>query len=419
MKKLAIFLVLAFAFTMIFSSAAVAEEEIEITYWQYFYESRVEAMDELIEQFEEEYPHITVNHETFPYEDYNVRVSSAVPVGEGPDVLQLFYGWLPRYIEGEFLQPLPEEHFSQDEIEDEFYDLVEASKVDGDYYALPTAVRSLALVQNDDLLEQAGLDPDSPPETLDELVEYADQATVRDGGGNILQAGMSVQIDSQLHHWMRQVLVEQFGGQPYSDDYREVLFDEKGGEEALEFITDLQLEHEVGYYGFLTTDIDAFEAGQLAMTMIGSFTLGQFQEIPHLNFSVSELPSHEGRQSNFASYWANGINSNLEGERLEAASKFLQFITSDEAMDLWLDTVGELPAKPEIAEEYIDHEYYGPFIEGLEYATATYFLDESAQREHAIDAFENVIHEDYSIEEAVEEWAENDQEVLDDYWEDQ
>ena len=44
-------------------------------------------------------------------------------------------------------------------------------KVDGEYWGLPTAVRSLALFYNNDLLKEAGLS--GPPETLDDLVDYA------------------------------------------------------------------------------------------------------------------------------------------------------------------------------------------------------------------------------------------------------
>jgi len=59
--------------------------------------------------------------------------------------VNLFYGWLPTYIDAGFLQPLPEEYFPVEKIEDEFCSMVEAVKMDGKYWALPTAVRSLAL----------------------------------------------------------------------------------------------------------------------------------------------------------------------------------------------------------------------------------------------------------------------------------
>ena len=150
------------------SAAPSAAQQIEIEYWQYFFEARVNAMDTLIERFEEENPDIRVVHTHFPYADYRTRVAAAIPAGEGPDVVQLFYGWLYDYIDAELIQPLPEDVFPAAEIEAEFFPMVQAMNVDGQYYALPTAVRSLALFWNRRLFEEAGLDPDTPPQTLDD-----------------------------------------------------------------------------------------------------------------------------------------------------------------------------------------------------------------------------------------------------------
>lgn len=160
---------------------ATSAQAVEIEYWQYFFEARVDAIDQLIEEFEAENPDITVVHTQFPYADYRTKVAAAIPAGEGPDVVQLFYGWLHDYQEAGLLQPLPEDVFDPATIEAEFFPMVQAMKTDGRYYALPTAVRSLALFWNKRLFEQAGLDPEVPPATLDELVATATALTERDG----------------------------------------------------------------------------------------------------------------------------------------------------------------------------------------------------------------------------------------------
>ena len=74
--------------------AANAASAVEIEYWQYIFDARITAMDQLIERFEAENPGITVKQSTFPYADYRTKVAAAIPAGEGPDVVQLFYGWL-------------------------------------------------------------------------------------------------------------------------------------------------------------------------------------------------------------------------------------------------------------------------------------------------------------------------------------
>ena len=74
-------------------------EAVEIEYWQYFFQGRVDAIDTLIETFEAENPDIQITHTTFPYADYRTKVAAAIPAGQGPDVVQLFYGWLNDYID--------------------------------------------------------------------------------------------------------------------------------------------------------------------------------------------------------------------------------------------------------------------------------------------------------------------------------
>ena len=69
-------------------------QAVEIEYWQYTYASRVEAVDKLIESFEAANPGITVKHTHFPYADYRKKVAIAVSAGDGPDVVQLYYGCL-------------------------------------------------------------------------------------------------------------------------------------------------------------------------------------------------------------------------------------------------------------------------------------------------------------------------------------
>ena len=141
--------VLTLMLVLLVSSSALAQVTIE--YWQYYYESKVELIDELIEEFEARNPDIKVKHVTFPYDTFSEQVGASVPAGTGPDVLNLFYGWLPMYMDAGFLQPLPEKYFPIEKIESEFIPMVEAVKVDGQYWALPTAVQFSFILQQGSL----------------------------------------------------------------------------------------------------------------------------------------------------------------------------------------------------------------------------------------------------------------------------
>jgi multiple sugar transport system substrate-binding protein len=397
------------------AAGPAAAQPVEIEYWQYTFAQRVQAIDELIKRFEAANPGIKVKHTHVPYDDFRLKIAAAIPAGQGPDVVQLFYGWLHDYLKAKLLQPLPPELFSAAEIEREFFPLVRQMKVDGQYYAVPTAVRSLALFWNRKLLREAGLDPARPPQTLDELVEAAKKLTKRDPAGNLLQAGMSLDMGGQDHHWLREVLIRQMGGQPYSADGRSVAYNGPAGVRAATWYTDLVSRHKVTQFGFLTDGVTAFRSGKAGFTIDGSFRLGAFDGQAGLEYGVGELPTHEGKRSNFASYWVNGITPKATGAKKDASAKFLRFITTPAAMELWLEKVGELPARKAVAEQESikSHPKYGAFIRGLAYAEATFFVNETAQRKLFIDMVDRIAIKGQPVAESVAAAAAEEQKLLD------
>lgn len=160
----------------------------------------------------------------------------------------------------------------------------------------------------------------------------------------------------------------------------------------------------------------AFRAGMAGMTVDGTFRLGAFKSIEGFEWGVTELPANaEGVRSNYASYFANGISSKTEGEKLEASKKFLAYISSPEAMDVWLKTVGELPARREAAmtEANLTDPIYGPFLKGLDYARTTMFVDEAAQRQNTIDMVNRVLLEGQPVKEFLAQGAEAEQAIID------
>jgi multiple sugar transport system substrate-binding protein len=329
----------------------------------------------------------------------------------------LFYGWLNDYVDAKLITPLPTDMFPPEKIEAEFFPMVQAMKRDGAYMALPTAVRSLALFYNTKLFEEAGID--GPPATLDELVEIAKKLTKKDASGNITQVGITTGMNAQDHHWFREVLIRQFGGKPYTDDYKTVTYNDAAGVAALQWYADLQSKEGVTKFGFMDEPQAAFKAGRAGMHIDGSFRIGALNKTRGLKWGVAELPAGpDGTKSNYSSYWVNAVTSKAEGEKREAALKFIAFITSDEAMQIWLDTVGELPAKPSAAltEANKADPVFGPFIRGLGYAKTTIFANESGQRQVYMDALQRMLLQGQSAADSLAEAAAQEQAILDGYY---
>lgn len=398
----------------------IALAQVTITYWQYEFASKVATIDQLIEQFEAENPGIRVRHQTFPYEAFVQQVATALPAGQGPDVVNLFYGWLPAWQQAGYLQPLPEDAFPVEQLEAEFVPMIQAGKINGQYYGLPTGVRSLALWYNKDIFDDLGIE--APPRTWEEFIEIAQQITVK-RGDRFTMIGYGVAPDGQDHHLLREVLFRQFGTAPYSEDNRRVTYNNEAGVEALTFYTDWVRRYEIGTPDFFPgrgNYRDGFLAGRIGMMIDGSFAIETIRRNARFAWGVAELPVLEegGLQSNFGSFWMHGLTPLATGEKLDAAVKFLQFITSEEAMELWLRNVGELPARsallenPELAEDPI----LGPFLAALPYSHATFFVDESDQRRITLDMINRVIRQNIDPAESIEIAAREEQQLLDSFW---
>ncbi|UUZ90360.1 extracellular solute-binding protein [Paenibacillus sp. P25] len=319
----------------------------------------------LIKEFEQKHPNITVKQTNFPYDQYNQKVATLVPAGKGPDVINLYYGWSPKYVASGYLQPAPESSFPAGSIEKEFFPFVQTAKLDGNYYASPTGVRTLALFYNKDLFAKAGLDPNKPPSTWQELVDTAKKLTQKDKNGQFIVEGLAWEPGSQLHHWFRDGLLYQAGAKDTSDDRRKILWNESpAGLEAFTYLLDFATVHQVGTNGFYTDDANAFKTGHAALNIDGSYRLGSLKtDTPDLNYGIAPAPVGKSKSTQ-ASFWANAIPANVKGKKLEAAVEFLKFLTSKEVQEQWVEKTGELPAKKEVAlqDKYVKDDKLGPFI---------------------------------------------------------
>ena len=409
--------------------AAAQDDVVEIEYWQYNFAPRVEAMDILIGLFEVANPGIRVVHNSdIPYDNFTDEIAASAPAGVGPDVVTLFYGWIPAFVDAGYLVPLPDDPFSEEFIRDTFSPMVAGSQFEGSFWAIPTAVRSLALFWNKDIFADAGLDPESPPQTLDEMVEMAIATTVYDGDPSdifsITRQGHAAALASQDHHWFREVLIRQFGGAPYSDDGRTVTYNSEEGCAAFSWLAAFETEHVTGSNDILDGATNAFINGDTALHIDGSFRVGTIaRNNPDLNYGVAELPAGpNGDRYTFGSYWTHGITrrANEDPARLEAAAKFLRFVTSPPAGTLWVNLVGELPAQAAAASDdgILSDPILGPFSAGLAYANATFFVDERPQRQVLIDAFDNVRLGGMDPCDALDEAAAAEQELIDNFWAD-
>jgi putative chitobiose transport system substrate-binding protein len=131
----------------------------------------------LVAEFEETHPGVTVNWVDLPDGGFPDRFFASIAAGQAPDVVNLN---TPRMLQAQAEGALVNlsEEATPEQLSIYFENLLESSSVGGDVYAFPWYQAPTVLMYNKALFEQAGLDPEAPPETYTEALEIA--GTIRE-----------------------------------------------------------------------------------------------------------------------------------------------------------------------------------------------------------------------------------------------
>lgn len=395
------------------------EEEVVLEFWQHESGTKLAGMEAVVGGFQEKYPNITVNMGQVPYEEYLAKLAATVPVGTGPDVLMMYYGWAPLWEKSGLIAPLADE--VQQVLNEEFAPFVEITKLEGEHYCVPTSIRNSALLYNVNILKEAGWD--KPPDTWDEFLQCAIDCTKYDAAGNITQAGYFNEWGSDGWNWWR-ACIDAFGGQTFSEDGRTALFNEGKARDAFQFIVDLDLKHKVGSPGFYEAENSAFAAGLSAMTIQLTYVLGYLREnaAPDLEWAVTLMPEGPAGRFSVGSSWPLGMTTKALNDPgvTDAATKFLLFMASEEGQTLYCDQTGELPSRTDMLgfPKYTEDPVIAPFMEQLPQTFGAYWCDEMAERQCCIDMFDSVVVGGTDAMWALDNGAACAQRVRDEFFED-
>ncbi len=149
--------------------------EIRFSWWGS--DSRHEETQQIIDLFQEEYPHITVVPDFTDFSSYWDRLATATAGGDAPDVMTQEERYMTDYaLRGRLadLNELPVDLSSIDPL------ALGGGEIDGGQYAVATGVNAFSIVADSQIFDEAGVEfPDDTSWTWD---DFADVATaVADG----------------------------------------------------------------------------------------------------------------------------------------------------------------------------------------------------------------------------------------------
>jgi sn-glycerol 3-phosphate transport system substrate-binding protein len=303
-------------------------------------------VDGLIEDFEAEHEDITVEAVySGSYADTMTKVQTAARGGDAPDLAVLLSTELYSLLDDELIVPF-DDLVGEDDKEwlDSFYEPFLANGRDGEgtTWSIPFQRSTIVQYHNKDAFAAAGLDPEAPPKTWDELTSMSQQ--IVDSGA----AEFGIEIPTtQFAYWMLQALAVQNDTLLVNDSGTETNLDDPGAVEALEYWLSLGEKGLApkGTVEWASTPED-FLQGRTAMMWTTTGNLSNVRNNAGFDFGVSMLPEKARPGSPTGGGNVYVFESASDAER-EAALELTKWLTAPEQTAKWSIATGYVATSPE------------------------------------------------------------------------
>jgi len=331
-----------------------ASNPVEITFWHSMPRANEATLQRLTYQYNASQSKVKVtlvNQTT--YNDTLTKYVAGLSTGDLPDLVQIEDTALQQMIDTQSVLP------AQACVKADKYDLsghvkrvVDYYTVNGTLWPMPFNVSNPIFFYNKKAFTRAGLDPNKPPTTLDEVT--ADAKKLKDSGA-ISQAGFGLKTDPwYLEQWLAKA------GQPYVNNGNgrkaratAVQFDTKQGLALFTWMSKMVssgLAVTNGNEGTPQYDnLLGIGNGNLAMTIDSSATLGTISSVlsggqyPNVELGVAPMPGPVGKGGILVGGAALYISNKSDPAKQAAAWDFSKFLNTAQAQADWAAGTGYVP----------------------------------------------------------------------------
>jgi sn-glycerol 3-phosphate transport system substrate-binding protein len=324
------------------ATPAMAETELTMYYPIAVGGALTQVVDGIVADFEAANPDIKVNAVySGNYDDTRVRALSALASGEPAQLAVMFSIDAYDLIEQDLIVAYEDIQGVETPWLNSFYPALMAnSRIEGKTWGIPFQRSTIVAYYNKDLFRAAGLDPEAPPSTWDELVSMGKSLTNEDTYGLMIPS-------TGYPYWMFQALAIQNGKEVMSGDGLTTHFDDAAVVDTLEFWQSLSQKHGIMPTGTVEwgTLRQAFLEGQTAMMWHSTGNLTAVKNNANFDFGVAELPANvrKGSPTGGGNFY---VFKETSDEEKAAALKLIQFMTSPEQAAAWSIATGYMGVSP-------------------------------------------------------------------------
>jgi multiple sugar transport system substrate-binding protein len=315
----------------------------------------------MAEEFQKLHPDIKINVRTVQFKDMVNDLARGIATNDAPDITYIDNPEVALFASRKLLldlKPYIEKSQSVKEA-DIFPGPLSSVTWEGGIYGIPRGANTIALYYNADMYKAAGLDPDNPPKTWDELYDAAKKLT--DPSKNVYGLAFSA-VGSEEGTFQFLPWLQMTGG-----DYNNV--NTEGGVKALEFWKKLLDEKLASPDTLIRGQYDStatFNAGNAAMSISGPWELPRMSKEAKFDYRAAVLPapSTDAKRASALGEGDNVILANTDNP--DEAFMFLEYMYQ-QMPRVW-NEFGYLPASSVKVENPNNAPIFEVFEESMKYA---------------------------------------------------
>lgn len=378
-------------------------EPVTISFWYAIGGSRGELLQAMINEFNATNPYQITVDATYSgnYGETAQKTLAGLESGDLPNGGVIPAGPLWTCREGNFLI---EEYINGPEglnVDDYWPVLWDYNKYEDHICSLPFNNSTMVMYYNKDLMIEAGLDPEAPPQTWDELVQQASTVVEAVPG--------TVGVEVRDEDWWFKALILQNGGQIMNEDSTAPAFASEAGYGAMEFWKQL-IDDGLMPPAQHGDSRDLFLAGRVAFWMSSTGNIGRAKDGAQFAWGTAFLP---GNVQFGSTVGGAALVMFPEDEAHELATwRFLKWFMSPDNSATWTVGTGYVPIMRAAAESaeiqvlFSSEPYFATGFEQLEHASQyPHFWEMGTLDNLLADAIELVELEVLSPQEALDEAA--------------
>jgi len=421
------------------------EGSVEVVFWYGLGGNLGNVVQEVVNQYNLSQSKYYVNAVfQSSYDDTINKINAGLASGELPDLAQIFEAGTQRMIDSGAIVPV-QELFERDGLTaviDDMEPAVRANyEVDGTLYSAPFNSSTAMLYIDRAAFSAAGLNPDEPMVTFDQVAEYARALTVKDASGTTTRYGLGVYAEGwfleQIH-----AVHDTFIGLPDNGRAGERMtaynYNSPIGVQWVEFLKGLVDEGVAVYYGPAAggsgSSAAAFTNGEVAMHFASIASLrgliaGAESAGKGVDVGVLYMPRNPDATGKTivggASLWITNVGGE---EKIEGAWDFIKFALTPEVQAFWSINTGYYPvvrASYDLPEMQAGLEQYPQFQVAIDQIRLTDITDANTAhvsgifvpyRTHYVEAFDRFMNGEFaSGQEAMDSAVAISNEQLEEY----